>query len=96
MVPGPVIVESDSARIIKAMTSQSADRSEIRGTIMEAKEYLQLLVDWKFQKVKREGNKVAQELAHLARRDTYTATWLGQAPLCFQDLINFDCNSLFI
>lgn len=44
---------------------------------MEAKEYLQLLMDWKFQKVKREGDKVAHELAHFARRNTHKMDMMG-------------------
>ena len=67
-------MESDSARIVKAMSNRNVDRSDIRDTVMEAKEYLQLLVEEKFQKVKREGNKVAHKLVQLARRNSHTAT----------------------
>ena len=70
--PGPVVVESDSARIVKATSNRSVDRSDIGSTITEAKEYLQALVEWRIQKVKRECNKVAHELAQLARRCIHT------------------------
>lgn len=78
--PGPVIVESNSARIVMATTNHSDDRSEIRGTVMEVRAYLQLPVEWKLQKVKREGNKVAYELTHLARRNTRYACVLDLRP----------------
>jgi hypothetical protein len=64
---GPVIVESYSARIVTAMANSGPDRSELRYVVMEAKEYLQLLV-------KRECNKVVHDLAQLARRNMHTAT----------------------
>ena len=73
--PGPVVVESDSARIVKATSNRSVDGSDIGSTITEAKEYLQALVEWRIQKVKRECNKVAHELAQLARRCIHTATY---------------------
>lgn len=73
--PGPVIVEMDNARMVKIMSNHAIDISEIRSAVMEVREYLQLLVEWKIHKVKRDGNKVAHELAHLARRNTHTVTW---------------------
>jgi ribonuclease HI len=60
--PGPIVVESDSARILTAMETDAMDCSELGHIILEAKEYLQMLVYWKLHKVKREGNKVAHEL----------------------------------
>jgi hypothetical protein len=40
---GPTILESDSARLVAALGDGREDRSELRWTILEAKEYLQLL-----------------------------------------------------
>jgi hypothetical protein len=42
--------------------------------------------------VKREWNKVAHELVHLARQITYTAVWLSQASACILAQLNNDCN----
>lgn len=89
--PGPVIIESDCSRIVQALRSGS-DRSELCIVMVEARALAQLLVEWRVDLVKRECNKVANELAHLARRNTHTAVWLGHAPACVVDLIEADCN----
>lgn len=83
--PGPTILESDSARMVATLGDKSDDRSELRSTLLEAKEYLQLVP---------ECNRVAHELAHLAKRNIHTVTWVRQAPACVIDLLNNDCNSL--
>jgi hypothetical protein len=76
------------------MTSPQHDRSEIGFVIAEGKELSQLLLGLKIVKVKRDCNKVANELAALARRNTHSAVWLGQAPACAMSLINTDCNQV--
>ncbi|KAG2657216.1 hypothetical protein PVAP13_1KG187831 [Panicum virgatum] len=65
--------------------------SELGFIIAEGKELSQLLLELKIVKVKRDCNKVAHELAALARRNTHSAVWLGQAPACAIDIINADC-----
>ena len=52
----------------------SLDRLNSCYIILEAKEHLQTLVEWKFRKVRIECNKVAYELVNLARRNVHTAT----------------------
>ena len=88
----PVIVETDCARIVQAMGAQE-DRSSLSFVIAEAKTQARVLVDWRVAKVKRECNLVAHDLAHLARRNTHTAVWIGQAPTCVHDLIKNKYNS---
>ena len=90
--PGLTILEFDLARLVTALGDAREDRSELRWTILEAKEYLQLLSEWKIKKVKRDYNGVAHELAHLARQNVHSATWLRQAPACVVDLLKHDCN----
>jgi len=87
----PIILESDCARVTQALLSTRPDRSELGFIIAEGKELSQLLLELKIVKVKRDCNKVAHELAALARRNTHSAVWLGQAPACAIDLINADC-----
>jgi ribonuclease HI len=84
----PIILESDCARVTQALLSMRPDRSELGFIIAEGKELSQLLLELKIVKVKRDCNKVAHELAALARRNTHSAVWLGQAPACAIDLIN--------
>jgi hypothetical protein len=79
--------------MVAALAKNNEDRSELRWTILEAKEYLQTLPDWKIRKVRRECNKVPHELANLARCNIHTATWLRQAPAWIIDLLNIDRNS---
>jgi ribonuclease HI len=50
--PGPTILESDSARLVTALGDAKEDRSELRWSSLEAKEFLQLLPEWKIKKVK--------------------------------------------
>ena len=87
----PIILESDCARVTQVLLSTRPDRSELGFIIAEGKELSQLLLELKIVKVKRDCNKVAHELAALARRNTHSAVWLGQAPACAIDLINADC-----
>ncbi|OEL29066.1 hypothetical protein BAE44_0009920 [Dichanthelium oligosanthes] len=79
--------------MVKATKSKD-DRSEISFAVAEAREYVQLLNSWRIVHVKREGNAIANELAHLARRNIHSAFWMGKAPACAQDLIRNDCNSV--
>ena len=41
--PGPTILESHSAKLVATLEDGREDRSVLRWTILEAKEYLQLL-----------------------------------------------------
>ena len=59
--------------------------------VAEGKELSQLLMEFKIVKVSRDCNKVTNELAVLARRNTHSAVWLDQAPTCVIDLINSNC-----
>jgi hypothetical protein len=70
------------------------DRSELSFILAEAREYTQLLASWSICQVKRECNSVAHELAHLARRTTHSAVWLGRASACVTDLVKNECNHL--
>ena len=74
--------------------STRPDRSELGFIIAEGKELSQLLWDLKIAKVKRECNKVVNKLAALARHNSHSAVWLGQALACAVDLIIADCNQV--
>jgi len=86
----PVIVESDCARIVQAMQEEE-DRSALSFILAEAKDHARLLPGWRMVKVKRECNSTANELAHLARRNTHSAVLLGRAPACVDDIVKNDC-----
>lgn len=78
---GPVIVESNCARIVEAM-QRGSDRSEIGFVIAEARELAQALVDWRMALVKRECNTVANELAQLASRNSHAYCCLARPSTC--------------
>jgi len=42
----------------------------------------------------RECNKVAHELAQLAKRCMYSAVWRDQSPSCTHELVSLDCKPL--
>jgi hypothetical protein len=91
---GPVIFETDCARVCKAMSSKE-DRSDFSFVILEAKEHAQALDEWRVSQVKRECNLIAHELAQLARRESDSTIWLACVPRCVTDLVISDCNSIF-
>jgi hypothetical protein len=86
----PVIVESDCTRTVQAM-QVTEDRPAVSFILLEAKDQARMLSEWRVAKVKRECNLVANKLAHLARRTTHTAVWLGHAPACVDDIVKNDC-----
>ena len=89
-VQAPVIIESDCARIVQALRERE-ERSAISFILSEARDHATMLEDWSVVKVKRECNRVANELAHLARRSMHTTVWLGRAPACVEAIVVSDC-----
>jgi hypothetical protein len=79
LAQGPVIIESDCVRVVKAM-KEKKDLSDLSFIFAEAFDHAQLLSSWRVVKVNRDFNQVATELAIFARRNSHTAVWVGQAP----------------
>jgi hypothetical protein len=79
LAQGPVIIESDCVRVVKAM-KEKKDLSDLSFIFAEAFDHAQLLSSWRVVKVNRDFNQVANELAIFARRNSHTAVWVGQAP----------------
>ena len=92
-IHGPVMLETDCARVAMALCADREDRSYIGFLIAEGKRVMNLLDRVDIVKVNRESNQVAHELAQLARKNTHTAVWLRQAPACVHDLIKSGCTS---
>ena len=53
---------------------------------------MMLLPEVKISKIGRECNRVAHELASLARRTLHCAVWRSQAPSCISELLKLDYN----
>ncbi|RLN13275.1 hypothetical protein C2845_PM09G14780 [Panicum miliaceum] len=60
-VQGPIILESDSARVLQAM-QEKQDRSAISFIVAEAKDQAQLLVDWRIAKERAKSRPPTEEL----------------------------------
>ncbi|KAF8668901.1 hypothetical protein HU200_052106 [Digitaria exilis] len=50
------------------------------------------ILEFVFSHVKREQNRVAHELAQIARRLSHCAVWRNRAPVCVEQLVAHDCN----
>jgi ribonuclease HI len=73
-----VIIETDCAKIKTALNLAEATKH--------------LLRDWRISQVKRDGNKVANALASLARRCKFSEARWGSAPASANNLLIADCN----
>ena len=89
-----MVLETDCARMANIMQAKGEDRLELCFLITEIREVGQSLPGWRAVKVKREVNRVAHELAQLARQNTKTEVWLGQTPACVQKLLTTDCDTV--
>ena len=91
-----IIIQSDCASALKAISDASMDRSALGHMIQEIKF---LLSDRVFVPVKisRYQNRVfADCLANFERCGDSTAYWLGQAPPCASNLVAEDCKSIIL
>ena len=88
----PTVIESNCFYVVKALHDSTMDRSRFSGIIKEIKAAMVLLPEVKVSKIGRECNRVAHELASLARRTLHCAVWRSQAPSCISELLKLDCN----
>ena len=93
MVSKPAVLESDCLYIVKALQNSTVDRARFSGIIEEIKASMLLLPEVKVSKIGRECNRVAHELASLARRTLHCNVWRSQAPSCISELLKLDCIS---
>ena len=101
---GKEVAESSNAttnhalvdNLLREAMRKKKDSSSLSFIFKEALEHAQLLEKWRVQKVKRECNFVAHELAQLARHNRHTTAWLRHAPACVLDLIKYGCSSQLV
>ncbi|XP_062186766.1 uncharacterized protein LOC133890399 [Phragmites australis] len=89
----PVIFESDCAAVIQGLSNSSLNRSHMGLVYREIKDLLNSLWGILIRKVNRECNRVAHELAQLAKRSAGSAVSHLHAPPCVSELLANDCNS---
>ncbi|KAK9999142.1 hypothetical protein SO802_018745 [Lithocarpus litseifolius] len=84
-----VIIELDSLIAVQAVNSGSC-HGTMGPVIHGALNLLNQFGSWKIQHLKRDYNKVAQELAQYARRTDLSQTWMGNEPPWLHNLLLFD------
>lgn len=87
----PVILESDCAIAVERMSSKEYDRSQWSFLLREMKRKMALLSEVGFSQCRRNCNRVAHELAQLAKRTAHCAVWRDHAPSELQPLLQQDC-----
>src|SRR4051812_21796447 len=90
----PLVVEGDCLMLIAGLKDSSRDKSRFGLILQEIKLLCNNLMDVVFSKINRESNRVAHELAQLAKRGVEAAVLRLEAPPCIDDLLVKDCNGL--
>ena len=88
-----LIVESDCAGVVKALTSRERDRSRWCAVLEEARNIIGLLDECQITKVRREANSVADALARDDRVGVECAS-IDICPAHVLELVMNDCKLL--
>lgn len=91
---GRAIVESDCLTLIQKLRDRGPSISELCFVLDDIWSLGDSMPEIVFQAVRRERNRVAHELAQLAKKTTHTAGWRGRAPVCVEQLIAQECNPI--
>jgi ribonuclease HI len=86
-----IILEADCASVIGKLQTGCEDKSVITPIIRDILQETCLLLGVTFKKIRREQNKVAHSLAHLAIRSNECQVSLSNPPECVKNLI---CNEV--
>jgi ribonuclease HI len=86
-----IIMEADCASVIGKLQTGCEDKSVIAPIIRDILKETCLLLGVTFKKIRREQNKVAHSLAHLAIRSNECRVSLSNPPECMMNLI---CNEV--
>ena len=86
-----VIIESDAVSTVSDISTKFVDGSlgQLYQGILAL---LSSFSSWKIKHLKREYNKVAHELAHIARVNETFQVWVGDYPSVLLELVQADCN----
>ncbi|EEE64789.1 hypothetical protein OsJ_19645 [Oryza sativa Japonica Group] len=88
----PVILESDCLMATTSIAGKDMERSRWTFLLREIKAAVRRLQEVSVHHVNRECNRVAHELAQLAKRTAHCAVWRDQAPSCILHVLRQDCN----
>ena len=92
----PVIFEGDYSALAEGMSSTGWDRSSFGSALKEAKGLALNLPDRRFKHVNRDGNRIAHELAQLAKRGVEAAVLRLESLPCIAELLAWDCKDIII
>ncbi|OEL15149.1 hypothetical protein BAE44_0023833 [Dichanthelium oligosanthes] len=94
-VKKPAVIESDCHNPMLALNSESDNRASFSNIVKEIKCNLSAILKVTVVcKVGRKCNRVAHELAQLAKRSLHSVVWRDQAPSCIHELLCYDCKQL--
>jgi len=85
------VLASDCATLVAVLQDQGELCSRLKLIIDEVKLAGDDLPEWTVIHTKRESNRVAHELAQLAKRTRHSAVWRFAAPTCVEQYIAQDC-----
>ena len=69
------------------------NRSRYSNIVKEIKHDTRMIPDVRFSKIGRECNRVAHELAQLARCTLHGVVWRENFPICISELLKLECNN---
>ena len=86
-----VIIESDAVSTVSDISAKFVDGSlgQLYQGILAL---LSSFSSWKIKHLKMKYNKVAHELAHIARVNEASQVWVGDYPSVLLELVQADCN----
>jgi ribonuclease HI len=89
-----LVVQSDCASLIKKLSSQERDRSSTASIVLDIKEVLQQLREHKVQKICRQDNILAHELAKCSYTSGTGGVMYGSSPPCVLERTVTGCNRI--
>ncbi|GJN11055.1 hypothetical protein PR202_ga29216 [Eleusine coracana subsp. coracana] len=88
------ILEMDCTTVMAMLRRPHLQKSLLSFIICESIDISRQLPELVVDCVKRERNSVAHELAQLAKRTKHSAGWRLRAPMCVEQTIARECNSI--
>ena len=90
---GPIILESDCAAVVSYLVNPTSQRSASYFVIREALEVAGRVPGVEFRHTGRACNRLAHELAQLAKRLNHSAVWRERCPTSVEHLAAQDVNT---
>ena len=84
-----IIVESDAISIVNNINEKFIEGS-LGHLFQGILALLRSFTSWKVNNVKRDYNRAAHEIAHLARSED-SQVWIGVLPMVVQEIVQSDC-----